>query len=697
MNIHHPHELQRRAVGAHLAVALFLSALIVGFFRIQVLGSDTWALRAASNRIRTLPIPAPRGTIYDREGRIVADNVPGYSITILPGPRDSVRATLERMSRYVELSDERVERLMDRMRVYGREVVVDANADFAAVAALEERRTEFPGVYVDMRPRRRYLMGGAGGHVTGYVGEITAEELGTDAFPEDRYEAGMVVGKIGIEREYEAMLQGQQGVRYVEFDARGRIVGDFEGVETRPAVAGEDLHLNLDMELQDWIHRIFPDSMSGAVVALDPEDGGVLALYSAPGYDPNDFVGGIADSTWARLNADEEDPLFNRSVLGLYAPASTWKLATAGIALDLGVVTPDQTMPEPCTGSWYWGNRSWGCWDPEGHGYNNLAEAIGNSCDVYFYQLGLRIGLERLLRRSTQIGFSRQCGIDLPQESRGEFPDRKEWYRERFGDVYLYGPTEGEALNLAIGQGPNSQTPLKMAQFYVALARDGSAPAPMLARGNGVAEGWELDLSAEHIAALQEGLRRVTAPGGTAHFGTALEHWDVLGKTGTGQNPLSVRGLAEDHAWFAGLAGPPGERPEVVVVALVEYGRSGGQVAAPIVAKTADFYLRRKYGIPVDTIQTYREHIMTGPVPAWYRERFPSAFRSRPASEPAIFAPSEPTWLSRPRTAPLDSVGSGVVPGAPGRAGPVGTPDRRLPLPGPTRASDGSRRSGGGP
>jgi cell division protein FtsI/penicillin-binding protein 2 len=162
-----------------------------------------------------------------------------------------------------------------------------------------------------------------------------------------------------------------------------------------------------------------------------------------------------------------------------------------------------------------------------------------------------------------------------------------------------------------------------MAQFYVALARDGSAPAPFIARGAPIAEGWSLDLAADHISALQEGLRRVTAPGGTAHFGTALEHWDVLGKTGTGQNNLSVAGLAEDHAWFAGMAGPPGEPPEIVIIALVEYGASGSQMAAPIVAKTADFYLRRKYDMPIDTVQTYLDHLRTGTPAPWYRRRYP--------------------------------------------------------------------------
>jgi penicillin-binding protein 2 len=631
MTIHHPHERQRRAFGAYLIVALFMGTLVFAFFRMQVLRSSTWELRAESNRIRTLPVPAARGTIYDRNGAIIADNVPGYSITILPGPVDSVRATLSRMSEHMELSDARIEQLIGTLRQFGREVVVDSDAEFEVVAALEERRADFPGVYVEMRPRRRYRLGEAGGHLIGYVGEITAEELVGDGFAQADYEAGMIVGKIGIERQYEATLQGVPGLRYVEFDARGRIVGDFAGVQRNPGEPGEDLYLNIDLPLQQFVRDIFPDSMSGAIVALDPADGGVLALYSAPGYDPNLFVGGIDTDTWESLRTDERKPLYDRSVLGLYAPASTWKLASAGIALDLGVVTPDEMMPEACTGSWYWGNRSWGCWDAEGHGLNTLVEAIGNSCDVYFYQLGLRIGLERLLERSTDIGFSRRCGIDLPQESQGIFPDTPEWFQERFG----YRPTEGEALNLAIGQGPNSQTPLKMAQFYVALARDGSAPAPAIARGAPFAEGWQLNLAPEHIEALREGLRRVTARGGTAHYGTALEHWEVLGKTGTGQNPLSVRGEAEDDAWFAGMAGPPGEVPEIVVVAMVEYGSSGSGTAAPLMAKTADYYLRRKYGIEVDSLQTYLDHVMVGPVPAWYRERFPE----RPAATGSTSGP----------------------------------------------------------
>ena len=621
MNLYHPHSRRQRARGLYLTMGILMGILTVAFFRLQVLRSDTWELRAESNRIRQLPIPAPRGTIHDRNGRVIADNVPGYAITLLPGPPDSIRATLNKMSQYMEISDERIESLLAFLTRYGRQpLVVDSDADFPVVSALQERRTEFPTVYIEMRPRRRYFGGEAAAHVLGYVGEITADELASTDFSQDLYEQGMVVGKAGVEKQYESILQGRRGLKYVEVDARGRIVGDFGAFRVDPGEGGESLHLNIDIELQEWIHRIFPKSLSGAVIALDPEDGGVLALYSNPGYDPNDFVSGISSELWEDLNADNRNPLFNRVVLGLYPPASTWKLAVAGIGLDLGAITPDEKMPVPCTGSYAFGDRSYRCWDPDGHGFNNLAEAIGNSCDVYFYQLGLRIGLDPLLRRSTEIGFSRRCGIDLPQESQGIFPSEREFWERRFG----YTPREGEILPLSIGQGPNSQTPLKIAQLYLALARDGTAPPPVLARDLEIEDRWALDLDPDHMEALREGLRKVTAPGGTAHFGTALEHWEVLGKTGTAEHGLSQAGLAEPHAWFAGMAGPFGGSPGIVVVVIVEYGESGSAIAAPIMAKTADYYLRRKHGIPTDSVQTYLDHVQIGPVPTWYQERYPA-------------------------------------------------------------------------
>jgi penicillin-binding protein 2 len=611
----------------------------LAFFRVQVVRSSSYALTAESNRLRPLDLPAPRGTIYDREGRIIADNVPGYAITLLPASPDTLVATLDRMAGVLPELRGRMQRLLrEAEETRGiTPLVVDPDATYEEVAALEERRAEFPGVYIESRPQRRYRGGAAMGHVMGYLAEITAEELESEEFAADHYEQGMTVGKLGVEREYERLLQGRRGVRYVEVDARRRIVGDFAGVQARPATPGQDITLSIDLELQEWIHRIFPDSMHGAVVALDPSDGSVLALYSAPSFDPNLFVGGIDDATWLALNDPDAKPLYNRAVLGRYAPASTWKLATAGIALDLGLVEPDEHMPVRCNGGLRFGNTWFGCWNEAGHGDIDLLEAVATSCNTYFYQVGLRIGLQRLLDEAGRLGFRSTCGIDLPREEPGIFPAGPEYWERVWG----YRPTEGEVPSLSIGQGANQQTPLRMAQFYLALARDGSAPAPRLFAGSaggaqsdagtegtggaerpgGSAAGWSLDLSPEALAVIREGMRRVTAPGGTAHY-AALEHWDLYGKSGSGQNPLSLQGLADTHAWFAGMAGPRGGDPEVVVVALVEYGGGGSAVAAPIVAKTADHYLRRKYDMPIDTIQTLLEHIRTGGWPEWaYQER----------------------------------------------------------------------------
>jgi len=624
MRLVHPHTRRRRATGALGIVTIVLGALAIQFFRVQMLQSNDYMLQSESNRLRPLPVAAPRGTIFDRNDRVIADNVPGYVIYVLRESRESTRETLERLKPYLALSDEVIESLMVRYQRW-EPLVVEIDADFEVVSVLEERREDFPGIVIETRPKRRYISGSAVSHVLGYVNEITVEELAEPRFSE--YEPGVLIGKVGIERQYEERLQGRRGVRYLEVDALGRIVGSLQGIEEDPGQPGEDIRLTLDLDLMEWIHSIFPDSLAGAVVALDPVDGGVLALYSAPTFDPNAFVSGLTPEEWAVLESDPRKPLFNRSVMGLYPPGSTWKLAAAAIALDRGVVGPHEVMPEPCTGGFLHDGLYRRCWLAEGHGYLDLAGAIANSCNVYFYQLGMKIGLDAMLEAGTRIGFAEQCGIDLPQESRGIFPAGRDFWRREFG----YDPQEGEVLNLAIGQGPNSQTPLKMAQFYLALARNGSAPTPHLIENPDPTERWRLNVSSESIEVLREGLRGVTAPGGTAVLGTALEHWEVIGKTGTSQN---AQDSLRAHAWFAGMAGPWGGEPEIVVVALVEFGESGSGVAAPLVAKTADFYLRRKHGMPPpDSIQTLGEHYRAGRPAPWARradEAEPSSGEAEP-------------------------------------------------------------------
>lgn len=596
-----------------MVLAIGLGRLAVAFFQTQVLKNDAYALQSDANRLRPLPVPAPRGTIFDRNGKVVADNVPGYALSLLPAPADTIRRMLERLSDVLGLTPERIDALLERRRKNPHQpLLVSGDLTFEQVSAIEERRWMFPGIFIDVRPKRRYVGGPAVAHLVGYVAEISEAELELPEF--EGYTAGQQIGKQGLERQYERILAGKPGVRYVEVDALGRIVGEFAPRTAVPPEAGGDIHLYIDLDLQRWIAEIFPDSMRGAVVAVEPGTGHVLALYSNPAYDPNAFVGGVSPSLWAQLNTDAGRPLLHRATSGVYPPGSAFKIVTAAIALEQGVIDPKAVMPTPCRGGFQYGNRFFRCWDAAGHGYLDLPGAIAKSCNVYFYQVGLRIGLNRLLEEATRLGFSRRASIDLPDEARGTFPEGPEYFRTRFG----WDPTPAEVLSLSIGQGPNAQTPLKLAHFFAAIARDGRIPPPRIAAVGPPAKpsdpgGLELDISAATLEMLREGLRRVVAPGGTAHM-SSLEHWELMGKTSTSQNPHGP-----PHAWFVGLAGPRGGEPEIAIAAVVEFGESGARAAAPIVAKAADYYLRRKYGMPVDTIQTLREHLLAGRPAPWAR------------------------------------------------------------------------------
>ncbi len=601
------HSRRRRALGAMGAMWLVLAGLMAAFFHTQVMQNPAFAMQSERNRLRPLSLPAPRGTIVDREGRILADNVPGYALSLLPAPRDSIRSTLERLTPYLELTDAQLDYLMVRQREAPQQpLLVASDVPFDRVSAIEERRPLFPEMLIDMRPKRNYPAGRATAHLIGYVGEISAVELESGAF--EGYRPGQLIGKTGVERVHETGLSGVDGVRYVEVDALGRIVRDFAGYDDIDPVAGEGLRLTVDLGLQRWIDRIMGDTLRGAMVALDPATSEVLALYSTPSFDPNALVGTVRPERWEELRQDTARRLLNRAVAGLYPPASTWKLATAAIALKLGVVDPEATLPTACRGGMRYGNRYFRCWVPEGHGYLDMAGAIAHSCDVYFYQLGLQIGLRRLLEEGTALGFSRATGVDLPSERAGHFPPGPEWYERRFG----WAATEAEALSLAIGQGANDQTAMKMAQFYVALATDGTAPAPRVTVGAEPGEVLDLEVDAEHLEWLREGLRGVTARGGTA-AGSAVEHWDWIGKTGTAQNPHG-----EDHGWFVGIAGPRNDPPEIVVAVIVEEGEHGSDVAQ-LAAKAADYYLRSRRGMPIDTTQTLREHWLRGVPAPWAR------------------------------------------------------------------------------
>ena len=588
---------------------IIFGLLSAAFFNTQVVRNSAYTVQSDKNRLRPLPIPAARGTIYDRYGRIVAGNAPGYALALLPAPEDTLRAALNSLAPVLGLSPARIRQLLIRHRDERTQpLVVSNDLTFEQASALEENLHAYPRVVIDMRPKREYAVGKSIAHLIGYVSEISKTELTKPQFA--GYTQGQIVGKAGLERAYEARIGGRPGIRYVEVDARGRIVSGLnaKSLASVAPVAGQPLQLYLDLGLQEFVSRIFPDTMRGAIVAMEPGTGHVLAMYSNPAFDPNQFIGGISSTLWQDLNTNPGKPLLDRAALGLYPPGSTFKLATAAIALELNAVDPNAFMPIPCRGGLQYGNRYFKCWERRGHGFVNLPDAIRHSCDVYFYQLGLKIGLQRMLAEGTRLGFAKKSGIDLPIDRAGNFPSEPDWYWRHFG----WKPTQAEVLNLAIGQGPNDQTPLKMAQFYAALAADGRVGPPRIAAlpDDGSDAGWDLHLSAENLKWLREGLRRVTAPGGTAAM-SALEHWDWIGKTGTAQNPHGA-----DHAWFVGMAGPRGGAPEVVVAALVEFGAHGSE-AAQYAAKAADYYLRRKHHMRTDSIQTLREYLVTGRPTPW--------------------------------------------------------------------------------
>jgi penicillin-binding protein 2 len=607
MQLFHLHERRRRARGAAAALVLIFGLLSAAFFNTQVVKNPTYTLQSDKNRLRALPIPAARGTIYDRYGKVVAGNAPGYSVTILPAPEDTLRKALEELAPVLNLSDARIKMLLQRHRdERTNPLIVSNDLNFEQASALEERLHSYPRALIDMRPKRYYPAGPAIAHLIGYVSEINKYDLQRPEFA--NYSQGQIIGRAGLEREYEGYVGGRAGIRYVEVDARGRIVSGLNAKELSPVqpLPGEPLHLYLDLDLQQFVQHIFPDSMRGAIVAMEPSTGHVLAMYSNPAFDPNQFVGGISSDLWRSLNTSSAKPMLDRAVTGLYPPGSTFKLATAAIALELNAVDPNAFMPIPCRGGMQYGSRYFKCWDHTGHGYVNLADAIKSSCDVYFYQLGLKIGLKRLVDEGVRLGFNKRSGIDLPIDKTGDYPSDVDWWRRKFG----WKATPAEVLNLAIGQGPNDQTPLKMAQFYSALAGNGRVGPPRLAvLKNDTAKGWDLHLSEASLKWLREGMRRVVV-GGTASA-AQLEHWDMIGKTGTAQNSRGA-----DHAWFVGIAGPRGGAPEVVVATLVEFG-GHGPVAAQYAAKTADFYLRHRHGMKPDTIQTLQEYQNAGRPTPW--------------------------------------------------------------------------------
>jgi len=577
----HPNDIRRRGIAANVIVSLVLLFLGAGFFRTQVLEHDDYKLQSESNRLREVPLPAPRGVIYDRNGKPIADNVVGYSVSVLAQKEDTLRAVLQRLSGTINISPSQIDQAVRRFRrAPARPAVILPDASFDVVSVLEEHRMQFPGLIIQSSPRRFYPDGPVVAPFVGYTSEITESELAKPEFAD--YKAGQQVGKLGLERAYESQLRGREGSQFVEVDARGRVVSG-EGA-ARPdllPVAAPPLYTNIDLDLQRYVASIFGDSLTGGAVAMDPKTGAVLALYSSPTPDYNRFIGGVPGAYYDSLRTDPRRPLYNKALQGQYPPGSTWKLATTVMGLETGTVTMADRMPIPCTGGMQYGNRYFRCWDKRGHGSVTLAGAIAKSCDVYFYQLGIKLGLARLLAGGVSLGMDSKTGIDLPLENRPRFPESTEYFNRKYGRNW----SQSVVLSMAIGQGDNSQTIINMARFYTALATDGTAAKPEIVRGK--PERSEImKLTPQQLDQVRGALIGVVE-GGTASA-SAIKGVQLAGKTGTAQTgTLDANGKELNHAWFVGFA--PANDAKIVVAVMIEFGGHGTRAAAIASAIIANY------------------------------------------------------------------------------------------------------------
>jgi penicillin-binding protein 2 len=570
------YRVRQRADIARMALVGAFLVLAGAFFRTQILQHEKFQLKAETNRLRPIPLTSPRGSILDHKGRILAENVPGYSVKLLATSTDSLRAALSQVNRYVPLDSIRVADIIERYKqARYQPALVFGDATFDIIAKLEEHRAALPGLVIQAEPKRLYPAGKAVAHLVGYVSEVTEADLDADRYP--GAVLGSIVGKAGLEREYDDTLRGSEGVRYIEVNARGRLVREEAASASLPPTPGKPIVTTIDLDLQRFVDSIWPKGVRGAMVALTPK-GEVRALYSAPSFDPNHFVGGISSTEWRALNNDPAKPLLNRVIQARYPPASPFKLAIAAMALKRGLIGLNTTMPEPCRGGMRLGNRVFRCWKKEGHGSLDLTGAVAASCDVYFYQLGLRLGLDAIIQDGVLMGFRDKSGIDLENELTPIYPTSAAYFDRLYGPRHWSPP--GTTLNFSIGQGENTQTLINMVKFYQALAGGGSTVTPYIVTPTSD-RARSLGLTTKELDGLRRALIAVVERGTAAANRRA--DLAVAGKTGTAQNPHG-----DDHGWFIAFA--PAEKPDLVVGGVMEFAKHGTTVA-PYVVQTLRRYI----------------------------------------------------------------------------------------------------------
>jgi penicillin-binding protein 2 len=576
----------RLALFSYISVA-FIVLLLVGFWKLQVIQSGHFSDLAERNQIRYIPIIAPRGALLDREGRVLVDSYPSFSILLLRDDPRALQKSLPQIEEGLGISKEDLQQELDAAKYEPKfqPVIVKPAASQADIAFVESHRADLPLLELMMVQRRRYQHGQMLANTIGYVGEVSAQQLEQS---DGHYRPGDIVGKAGLEREYNDQLEGTDGMRRVVVNSVGKAMRTLDNVEALP---GRPIQLTIDYDLQAIAETDMADK-AGAVVALDGRTGEVLVMISRPTFDPNDFAVRIPSSEWAKLNTDPETPLLNRAIQAQLAPGSVFKIVMATAMLDSKAIPAN--FQAYCPGHAEFYGRVFHCWRPQGHGSVDVHRAIVASCDVFFYTIGKALGIERIHDYAVGLGLGRPTGVDLPSEASGLVPS-EEWVQR----VYHHKWYAGETISVSIGQGSVTVTPIQLARMIATVASGGTLVQPHLLKTLASLKTSHFPLSDDAVEQVTQGMYGVINEGGGTGYSLRLQNVDFSGKSGTAQLMSYEAGAKmgkkgkNTNGWFVGYA--PRRNPEIVVAAVVQdTDLHGGSTAGPVVRDIVKAFYDKK-------------------------------------------------------------------------------------------------------
>ncbi len=588
----------RRSKKIFIFIQVLTVFLLLNFWKIQVLDHKKYWEQSEANRMRKIVLPSQRGLIKDRGETILADNKASFKVSIIRENCEDYDKSCRKISRLLKIEEDVLKERIKRYESFPvfKPIVIKENLSFEEVAVIEARKLEFPELFLQAEPKRFYPFGSLAAHALGYIQELSGEEIKNGLYQQRRL--GDLIGKTGVEKVYEATLVGTDGEALEIVDSMGRSKGE---IAKREPEKGQNIILTLDYTLQEKAEELL-EGREGAVVMMDPQTGEILALASYPTFDHNKFIDRFTPEEWLDLVNSPEFPLENRAIRGQYAPGSIFKLVIDLGALELGLVDEETTFT--CKGEIEIYNELFTCWVEKGHGEMNLIQGIRNSCNIYHYQVGKKMGIDEISRYAKMLGFGAKTGIDLPGEKTGLVPD-PQWKREVRKERWQ----PGETISVSIGQGPLLVTPLQVALYTSIIANRGRKVIPHLLNSQSFtgervfSERDAVDIELSTFEPVIQGMWEVVNKGGTG-WAANVKGFDICGKTGSTQlistekdEKKKVEEEEEEeetktHSWFTGFA--PRDNPKIVVTVIIEYGGMGGATAAPLARKLFNSY-RRKY------------------------------------------------------------------------------------------------------